>query len=241
MSNFYKTTCQTIHKACLTVGSAVILSSLIAPQLASAATITSFNINGELRNSFTTSPIFSGSAFTGTFDLDLDSRYASGIENSATYDLISWNISFTGNNGESFEFSEGETGDSARMLLSPGYDFIAGFDRLTIELTEDNGSAVDSSLNILFDSSYDITTATTLSELLDSDPEMGTLDAFLSGTTSDIPSSGQVESAFLASASFTEAVSPVPEASTLAMLGLGSLIVFGLARRNRKSPSVNFA
>jgi hypothetical protein len=241
MSNFYKTTSQAIHKTCLTVGSAIILSSLIAPQIASASPIESFDINGELRGYLTTNPIFSGAAFTGTFDLDLDSRHTSGIDNTATYDLTSWNILFTANSGESFEFSEGELGDNATMYLQPGYDTIAGFDMLTINFIEDNGSAVDSSLQLSFNTNYDITTTTTLTELLDSDPEMGTFDAFRTGSVRNIQSdSGGLS--HLGSAYFAdetdETVSPVPEASTLAMLGLGSLMVFGLARRNRKAPRV---
>lgn len=238
MPNFYKTTCQTIHKTCLTIGtgSAIVLSSFIVPQIASASTIESFDISGELRSG---SSVFSGAEFTGVFDLDLDARSVSST-GTAMYDLTSWNILFTANNGESFQFSQGELGDNATMYLQPGYDFIAGFDMLTINFTEDNQNNTDSLLQVAFNTDYNITSNTTLTELLNADSEIGSSDNFRSGIIQNIQSEGSssLESAFFATATTTEAVSPVPEASTLAMLGLGSLMVFGLARRHRKSPSV---
>ncbi len=246
MSNTYKSACQTFQKTCLkiTVGSAVVLSSLILPQMATAATIESFEVSGEIRNNSTSNPIFSGANFTGTFDLDLDARYISDI-GTAMYDLTSWEISFTANSGESFDFSQGETGDRAYLYLQPGYSFLPGYDMLTINFTEDNESSADSFLQFAFNTDYDITTNTTLTELLNADPQMGTFDGFRSGTVSNLQNAtggtSTLESALFAPASNEEVISPVPEASTLAMLGLGGLMVFGLARRNRKTPSAQTA
>ncbi len=240
MSNLYKK----IHKTLLT-GSTVLLASFMIPQMANAATTESFAIDGELRND-TLNSIFSGATFTGTFDLDLDARYVSDI-GTAMYDLSSWNILLTASNGESFEFSQGESDDSAYMYLQPGYDFIAGYDQLTINFTEDNSDTTiteNAFLQFAFNTDYNITTNTTLTELLNEDPEIGTFDEFRSGTIQNIQVDN-TEITKLKSTSFAprieEAVSPVPEASTLAMLGLGSLMVFGLARRNRKFSNVKSA
>ena len=242
MSNLYKK----IHNTILT-GSAVLIASFMVPQVANAATIESFAIDGELRND-TLNSIFSGATFTGTFDLDLDARYVSDI-GTAMYDLSSWNILLTASNGESFEFSQGEFDDSAYMYLLPGIVGYPGFEMLTINFTEDNSdltipSTDNGFLQFTFNTDYDITTNTTITELLNEDPEMGTFGEFGTGSVQYIQS-GSDSSYFLKSASFApkteETVSPVPEASTLAMLGLGSLMVFGLARRNRKSPNVKSA
>ena len=234
MSNLYKTACQNIQKTCLTIsaGSAIALGSLMMPQIASAATIESFSISGELRDNPINIPTFSGASLTGTFDL-----------NAGTDDLTSWDIVLTANGGETFEFSQGELGDSANIYLqdlsSLGYGLS---DQLTINFTEDNGSDADSILQLTFKTDYDIVSNTTLTELLNGDPEIGTVDTLLNGTMQFNQGSDLTRLKF---ASFTtaneETVSPVPEASTLAMLGLGSLMVFGLARRNRKSPSVQTA
>ena len=235
MSNLYKK----IHNTLLT-GSAILLTSFMVPQIANAATTESFAIDGELRNS-TLNNVFFGATFTGTFDLDLDARYVSDI-GTAMYDLSSWNILLTANNGESFEFSQGESEDSAKMYLQPGYDFIAGYDMLTLNFAEDNSNNTTTNLQISFNTDYNITTNTTLTELLNGDPEMGTPNQLRNGSNIQ---NLQENNIFLESASFApkteETVSPVPEASTLAMLGLGSLMVFGLARRNRKSPNVKSA
>jgi len=248
MFNHYKTTCQTIHKTCFAIsaGSVLVLSTLITPQIANASTIERFTISGELGSSPVYNPTFSNGSFTGFFDFDLDARYTTGISlfstGTSTYDMVDWGVLFTASSGESFEFSPGETGDSGTIYLQPGYTNFPGFNTLTIAFNEDNGSADTASLDFSFNTDYDIVTNTTFTELLNADQNI--LDEFTSGTVDNIQSIDggrtHLRTLFITPAT-AETVSPVPEASTLAMLGLGSLMVFGLARRNRKSPIVQTA
>ena len=226
MSKFYQKTALTIG-----LGSAIALSSFLLPHAAHAEQMEQFNLNATL----------TGSTITGTFDLDIDSRTVSET-GTIKYDLINWDLEFTTTSGETTLISPGETGDHATFQLFPGYDFLAGFDRVNLTFIENNDNPLTSSieelnLQIEFNTDYNITTNTTLTELLTEDSTIGTSETFRSGFIR-LTQTGAFE--YIRSGTLThldppsETVSPVPEPSTLAMLGLGSLMMFAATRRTKK-------
>ncbi len=189
---------------------------------------------------FTLNAQMTNAALTGTFQVDIDSTPVSN-NTVNTYELIDWDLQLTQSGGDTIYFSPGEPQDSAILQLFFGYETIQGFDRLNLTFIEDSSALNGESINlqIEFNTDYNITSETTLSLLLEEDPLVGSAESFRSSL---LKLSSNTPPQYLRSASFEvnndstpEAVSPVPEPSTLAMLGLGSLMLWGATRRAKKS------
>lgn len=221
------------------LGSAIALSSFLLPHTAYAEQMEQFTLNAG----------FTGASINeGTFNLDIDQKVEISPTGTIEYELMNWDLQFTTTSGETTLISQGEEWDSATLKIIPGYDFIEGSKRINLTFFENNDNPLTSSIEELqlqiefkINPDYNITTETTLTELLAGDPAIGTSERYRTGLIKLSQESAvkHTNSGTLTHFNSTsETVSPVPEPSTLALLGLGSLIMFGAARRTKKKQQV---
>ncbi len=226
------------------LGSAIALSSFLVPQIVHATPFEEFTLTGGINNPSLNDNI--NGSLSGSFTTDLDSpsfnTSFTPIYSSIEYSITDWDITYTSLSGDVTHFiSDGVGADSAYLKLFPNFDSstTSPSDRLSIVFLENNN---ETKLELNFSTNYNIETSTTLTELLEADSWVGTAG---SRSTSSIIFNQTSSVQHLTTGAFAiaeplteEVVSSVPEPSTIAMLGLGSLMMFGAARRAKRKPSI---
>lgn len=220
----------------------LLLTSFL-PQTVSASQLVQFNLEGTLEpmDDLSTSWYpsfnginFAGASLTGFVSVNLDS-YSNPLGYSALYGLDNWNIQITANTGQSVYFkSTGDALESNNLFRLNSQTNVMGFSMREYgyvdELGENGFSLGVPRLSLNFKPSFNIATGATLEDVLDGNLSLESDDFDLTYGYLDF---GLNRDGYFESASVSASVTPVPEPSTLALLGLGGLMVFGLARRQQ--------
>lgn len=227
------------YKKCLTFGAgcSLLLASFL-PQAVSAGQVVQFTLEGALETmDELTKPWyprfdgvnFAGATLSGFINVDLDT-YSSLFSGIVYYQLDDWSLQLTAS-GETIYFNPvGDAREDANILrVRPSNDSIEftvveyGY----IDERDEYGNPLGApQVSFVFELPVDVSNGSKLEDVLGGDLSLTSSRLSYGFAGFGVNNNGRFNSA-----SFS--VSPVPEPSTLALLGLGGVMVFGLARRQQ--------